>query len=101
MLNLREVAHDWVQINNGPNPSAPILDVYCSSNKPQLKTRFHTSGNTALVIFQADNSNGGSGFTLNWNAFTGKCGNQAMDSKLKKCAQYSIFRHKFFFYHKF
>lgn len=76
-----EVAHDWVRILNGPNMQAPILDTYCSTNKPELKTAFHTSGNEAIIIFNSDGSGQNNGFLLNWQADEGDCGNQMLNSE--------------------
>ena len=65
---------------NGPNLLSPLIDKFCSSHKPEVKSPFHTSGSEAIIIFKSDKSQQSSGFKLNWQSDEGGCGNQMLQS---------------------
>ena len=80
----REANNDWVRILNGPNMEAPVAGTFCSTNKPQLDTAFHTTGNEAIIIFKSDKSGEKTGFSFTWQADDGECGNKILQSETGK-----------------
>ena len=76
--------NDWVRVLNGPNMQAPVIGTFCSTNRPQLDTAFHTTGNEAIIIFKSDKSGEKSGFTFDWQADDGECGNKILQSETGK-----------------
>ena len=68
---------DFVQILNGPDLSSPVLNTFCSTNKPELKSNMHSTGNEVIIIFKSDSSSQtGTGFDLSWGTQDDECGNQ-------------------------
>ena len=70
-----------MQILNGPDLDSPILDTFCSTHKPELKSAMHSTSNEVIVIFKADSSaQSGTGFDLSWGSQVDECGNQIIQA---------------------
>ena len=70
--------HDWVDLRNGPKPTSPRYDRFCSTHKPQLNKEFHTTDSALVVIFKTDSNGVSTGFQMEWKSEGSGCGNQLL-----------------------